>query len=106
MTRTFTSLVLLLAFGCSAAATHLADPLSFAQEAVSPQQPLLTFDVVPIEGIYVVDEISGDAEILDEKQGWIAVLKGARLESGTKLRIGVGSSVVIRLPQGARAVLR
>lgn len=101
-------LAIAAASGCAAVESVGSEPSISSSEPTTTQldQPLLTFDVVPISSVGVAEEVAGELRILRQREGWIPLLRGTEVGDGSKLQFGVGARLRIRFASGERAELK
>ena len=91
----------------------LAAAAPSAEESTSPsadsaplEQPLLTFEVVPIAQVGVVSGVSGIVEVLVEEDGWVPLVVGVNVGSGTKLRVAPDATFTLSFASGNEVELK
>jgi len=60
------------------------------------ERPLLVYDVVAVPSPGTVENLSGEAETLTERNGWQQLREGQVLGDEAKLRVAAGAAFVIR----------
>ena len=97
-----------LVAGCHSMALNQskATPRTASTGAVQLEQPLLTFEVVPIPGTGVAEEVVGDIKVLAGDEGWISLLQGSKVDSGSKVQLGAGSRLRLRFASSESAELK
>jgi hypothetical protein len=101
-------LAIAAASGCAAVESVGSGPSISSSDptAIQLEQPLLTFEVVPMLSVGVAEEVAGDLRILRQSEGWIPLLRGTEVGGGAKLQFGVGARLRIRFASGERAELK
>lgn len=75
-------------------------------ETVQLQQPLLTFEVIPIPGPGVAEEVVGDIKVLVRDEEWVSLIQGSRVDDGSKVQLGAGSRMRLRFASNESAELK